>query len=225
MPSRAWAQLLSNCRHASLAKSWIRGVDLYAFGWALGPPILILAPNEALDLPIFIALGRRPRCRICFSFLAFAPWLGRSLRAIEPSGRMISPEKGQEHSVVPKKGQQKSLSVTVCALPPWIRHVSRRITPDVLGSVPQSFWKIDTVVLDTHLRASSEQIRHLVGRSDYFEAFFGDLGEHLSHTSKRFCIPLKSPFRRKKRPFQCLTFLTRLRFHASRCVPSQCLRI
>ena len=27
-----------------------RGVDLYTFGWALGPPILISAPNDALAL-------------------------------------------------------------------------------------------------------------------------------------------------------------------------------
>ena len=89
---------------------------------------------------IFLPLGRRPRCRIWF--LVFAPSLERSFRAIEPSGRTISPEKAQGHSVAPKRRSTEiAVGNNVRPLPLEYAIVSRRITPHVLGSAPNHFEK------------------------------------------------------------------------------------
>ena len=89
-----------------------RGVNLYIFQWALGPPILISPHPQwcAQSPPIFMGTSWLAPP---FWFLAFVPWQGSSFWAIEPYSHMISPEKGQGHSFAPKKGQQKSLSVTM----------------------------------------------------------------------------------------------------------------
>ena len=81
-----------------------RGVDLYTFGWALGPNLDFTPPPQMMRSPpppnLYIS-DRRSRCRIWFLF--FVPRQGRSFRAIEPNSRMNNPEKGQGNSVIPKK--------------------------------------------------------------------------------------------------------------------------
>ena len=95
-----------------------RGVDLYTFGWALGPNLdFAPPPHDALAPPPNLYISdRRPRCRIWF--LVFVPRQGRSFRAIEPNSRMNNPEKGQGNSVIPKKSPEIAVRNNVLVPPP-----------------------------------------------------------------------------------------------------------
>ena len=72
----------------------------------------------------------------------FCALIRTQFRAIESSGRMISPEKGQGHSFVPKKGQQISPSVTTYAPPPLnTPRVERNYSPCFGFGPPNHFEK------------------------------------------------------------------------------------
>ena len=84
---------------------WIvrsRGVDLYTFGWSLAPPDPDFGPPMMFSAPqsLYLLVGA-PDAESGFWLLRSDKDKGRSFRAIEPYGRMISPEKDQGHSVVP----------------------------------------------------------------------------------------------------------------------------